>query len=192
MRSGQDDRVAMLRRDDGGRVEGPDLRRLLDQQKCRFERRGRRAACRFGGLQCRRGVAAGHPGAAAECLGKRVRMGDDPARHHVGAIADPRRIMADCRGGDAEILEVIETGNAGAVAPDPGIVEDCRRRAELRCEIGGIDPAMRGIDDDGAMRHRLVDAGNTVGNDNRRGGGGHRLGSQHEGEEIASSPRSSQ
>ena len=27
-----------------------------------------------------------------------------PLRHHVGAIADPRRVMADGRGGDAEFL----------------------------------------------------------------------------------------
>ena len=61
-------------------------------------------------------------------------------------------IMPDRGGGDAECREIVEPGDAGLVAPDPGIVEDRRGDPELRREIGGIDAAMRAVDDDRALR----------------------------------------
>ena len=105
-------------------------------------------------------------------------MGDDATRHHVGAVADPRRIVPDRRGRDTEFLQVVEPADPGLIAPDPGIVEDRRRGPELRREIGGVDPAMRGVNDDRAARLCLGDAGDAVGNDDRRGGGGHVEGSE--------------
>ena len=113
-------------------------------------------------------LARVHP----ERCGEPVRMGDDTAGHHVGAITDPRRVMTDCRGGDAEFLQVIETGDAGPVAADTGIVEDRRGSMELRREVGGIDPAMRRVDNDRAGGLR-PDAGDTVGDDDLSG---HRCG----------------
>ena len=99
-------------------------------------------------------------------------MGDDAARQHVAAVADPRGVVADRRGGDPEPLQVIEPADAGAVAPDPGIVEDRRGSPELGREISGIDPAMRGVDDDGP-RSLGTDPGDAVGGDDRaRGIGG--------------------
>ena len=49
-----------------------------------------------------------------------------------------------------------------SVAPDPGIVEDRRRNAELGRDIGGIDAAMRAVDDNGAIGFG-ADAGDAVG-----------------------------
>src|SRR6202035_4325368 len=92
---------------------------------------------------------------------------------HIGAVADPRRVVADCRGWHAEFLQIVETGNPGPVTADSGIVEDRRRGAELRREVRGIDAAVRGIDDDRAPRLRLGNPGDAVGDDDRRGGGGH-------------------
>jgi hypothetical protein len=119
-------------------------------------------------------------------------MSDDAARHHVGAVADPRRVVADRRGGNTELPQVVETGNPGAVAADPGIVEDRRRRAELRREIGGVDPAMRGVDDDRAARPvsptRVMLSATMIGA-GEAGIGGLKTTDRHE---IASSPRSSQ
>ena len=148
MRAGDDDRVMMLGRDQRGGIERPDLRRVALKQKRAFERRRRRMGARLGLRQGRRGVAAGHPQANAERHGQRIGVADDAARQHVGAIADPRRVVADRRGGNAEIPQVVEPADPGVVAPDPGIVEDRRGDAELGREIGGIDAAMRGVDDD--------------------------------------------
>ena len=67
-------------------------------------------------------------------------MGDDAARHHVGAIADARRVMADGRGSDAKFLQVIEATNPGAVAANASIVEDRCGDLEFHREIGSIDP----------------------------------------------------
>src|SRR5207244_4283483 len=80
---------------------------------------------------------------------------------------DPRRVMADRRGGDAELLQVIEATDPGIVAPDPGIVEDRRGDAELGRQIGSIDPAMRSVDDDRAPR-LVADPGDAVGGQDRR------------------------
>ena len=99
-------------------------------------------------------------------------MGDDAAGNHVGAVADPRRVMTDGRGGDAEILQVVEAGNPRAVAADAGIVEYRSGGLEFRREVGGIDPAMRGVDHDRAGGLR-PDAGHAVGDDDRSG---HRCG----------------
>ena len=95
-------------------------------------------------------------------------MGDDAPRHHVGAVADSRRVMTDGRGGDAEVFQVIEPADPGAVAANPGVVEDRRGSVELDREVGGIDPAVRGVDDDrtGGLR---PDAGDAVGDDDRSG-----------------------
>src|ERR1700676_971462 len=95
-------------------------------------------------------------------------MRDDAARHHVGAVADPRRVMADGRGGDAEFVQVVEPANPGTIAADSGIVENRRGGTQLRREIGGIDAAMRRVDDDRAGGFR-PDAGDAVGDDDRSG-----------------------
>src|SRR5437016_10173968 len=79
--------------------------------------------------------------------------------------------MADRRGRDAELLQIVETSDPGALAPDPGIVEDRRGGAELGREIGGINPAVRGIDDDRAPG-LVGDPRDAVGGDDRRGGHG--------------------
>ena len=94
-------------------------------------------------------------------------MSHEPARHHIGAVADARRVVADSGGGNAEPFEVIETGDPGLVAPDPGVIEDCRGDAQLAREIGGIDAAMRTIDDDGTRR-LAPDSGDAVGGQDRR------------------------
>src|SRR5271163_578441 len=60
--------------------------------------------------------------------------------------------MPDRGGGDAQCGEVVEPSDAGAVAPDPGIVEDRRRHPELSREVSGIETAMRAVDDDCALR----------------------------------------
>ncbi len=99
-------------------------------------------------------------------------MADDTAGHHVGAVTDPRRVMTDCRRGDAEVFQVIEPADPRAVAADAGVVEDRRGGMEFRREIGGIDPAMRGVDDDRTGGFR-PDAGDAVGDDDRSG---HRCG----------------
>ena len=75
-------------------------------------------------------------------------MGDDPSRHHVGAVADARGQVPDRGGRDAELRQVVEPGNPGVVAPDPGIVEDRRGHPELGRDIGRINTAMRPVDDD--------------------------------------------
>ena len=54
----------------------------------------------------------------------------------------------------------------GAVAPNPGIIENRGCGIELRREIGGVDAAMRGIDDDRTGGFR-PDAGDAVGGDDR-------------------------
>ena len=167
MRAGHDDRPDLLGADQRGRVERPHGGRLGDQQKGGFERRGRLAPARAGLLQRGRGVSAGHAGAAAERDRRRVRMSDDAARHHVGAVADARGVMPDGGSGDAEPLQIIEPGNPGLVAPDPGIVEDRRRNAQLRREIGGINAAMRTVDDN-RSRRLGSDTGDAVGDEDRR------------------------
>ena len=80
----------------------------------------------------------------------------------------PEAIDVAIRRGDAEFLQIIETADPGAVAPDPGIVEDRGSGVKLGREIGGVDPAMRGVDDDRASGFR-ADAGDAVGDDDRRG-----------------------
>jgi hypothetical protein len=84
------------------------------------------------------------------------------------AVADPRRVMPDGRGGDAQFFQVIEPTNPGAVAADAGVVEDRRGGMELRREIGGIDAAVRGVDDDRVGGFR-PDAGDAVSDDDRSG-----------------------
>ena len=87
---------------------------------------------------------------------------NDASRHHVGAVADARGHVANRGRRYAEFGKVVEPGNAGAVAPDPGVIEDRRRNAELGREISSIDAAMRAIDDNGAIRFG-ADAGDAVG-----------------------------
>ena len=127
MRAGDDDRVPVLGQDERGGVERPDRRRFGDQQKRRFQRFRRRAVAPVAPVAAA-AAASRHdwPGLTAERRGQRVRMGDDAARHHVGAVADPRRVVADRRGGDAEVLQVVEPADPGAVAADAGVVEDRR------------------------------------------------------------------
>src|ERR1051326_7514804 len=78
-------------------------------------------------------------------------------------------------------------GSAGAVAPDPGIVEDRGGGAELSGEIGRVDPAMRGVDDNRAPGVLFDNSGNAIGNDDRRGERGHRGGLARGRRKIASS-----
>ena len=99
-------------------------------------------------------------------------MGDNPARHHIGAVADARSHVADRSGRDAELREIFEPGNTGGVPPDPGVIEDRRSNAELRRDIGGIDSSMRAIDDNGAFGFG-TDAGDAVDSCDRRGHGRH-------------------
>jgi len=56
--------------------------------------------------------------------------------------------MANRGGGDGQVLEVVEAADAGTVASDTGVVENRCDSTELRREIGGIDAAMRCVDDD--------------------------------------------
>jgi hypothetical protein len=108
------------------------------------------------------GSAARLAWAHAKRCGPPIGMGDDAGRHHVGAVADPRRVVADGRGGDAEFIQVIEPANPGPVTPDAGVVENRRDGMQLRRAIGCIDTAMRGVDDDRACGFR-PDAGDAVG-----------------------------
>ena len=57
-------------------------------------------------------------GADPERYGEPISVADHAGRDHVGAVADPRRVVADRCGGDAELLQVIEPANPGLVAPD--------------------------------------------------------------------------
>src|ERR1051326_1006597 len=119
-------------------------------------------------------------------------MGDDAARHHICTIADAGGVVPDCRRRRAELLQIGEAGNAGAVPPDSGIVEDRGGGGELRGEIGRVDAAMRGVDDNRAPRVLFGNSGNAVGNDDRRGAKGHRGGSQGDGERLRRHARSAQ
>ena len=65
-------------------------------------------------------VAARAAFPAAKRGGQRVCVGNDASRHHVGAVADPRRVMTDGRGGDTEFLQVIEAADPGAVSAIEG------------------------------------------------------------------------
>ena len=112
-------------------------------------------------LQHERSVAARLAWAHSERDSESVRMGDDATGHHVGAIADTRGVMTDSRGGDAVILQVVEAGNTGAVAANPGIVEDRSSGMKFCREVGGIDSAMRGVDHDRVGGFRS-DAGDAV------------------------------
>src|SRR5262249_59134937 len=69
-------------------------------------------------------------------------------------------------GRDTEAGQIIKAGNAGTISPDSGIVEDGGGYAQLRCEIGGIDAAVRAVDDDRARR-LTPDAGDAVGGQDR-------------------------
>ena len=74
-----------------------------------------------------------------------------------------RAVVWPDRGGRyAEFREVVEPGNPGIVAPDPGIVKDCRGNTELGRDIGGINAAMRAVDDDRTFGFG-ADAGDAVG-----------------------------
>ncbi len=106
------------------------------------------------------------------CGRRPIGMGNDAARHHVGAVADARGQVPDRGGRYAEFREVVEPGDAGTVAPDPGIVEDRRGDAELRRQIRGVNAAMRAVDDDRAPGLG-ADAGDAVGSYDRRRRGGH-------------------
>src|SRR4051794_1954001 len=80
--------------------------------------------------------------------------------------------MADRRGRRAEFLQIVEAPDPGAVTANPGVVEDRRDGAELGREIGCVDAAMRGVDDNRALGLRS-DAGDAVGDDDRGGNGRH-------------------
>src|SRR5215467_13168238 len=75
--------------------------------------------------------------------------------------------MPDGGGRNAEAGQIIEPGNASSLPPDPRIVEDGGGNAQLRREIGGIDAAVRSVDDDRARR-LSPDAGDAVGGQHRR------------------------
>src|SRR6185437_14170193 len=104
-------------------------------------------------------------------------MGDDTACHHVGAITNTRRVVTDGRSGDAKVLQVIKTGDPGAVAADAGVVEDRCGSMKLGRKIGSVNAAMRGVDDNRASGFG-PDAGDAVRDYN---GSGHRDGPELEG-----------
>ena len=147
--------------------ERPHEGRLGDQQKGGFESRGRLAQARAGLLQGGRGVSAGHARVAAERDRGRVRVSDDAARHHVGPVSDARGVMPDGGSRYAEPGQIIEPGNAGLVPPDPGIVEDSCRNAQLCRDISGINAAMRTVDDNRSCRV-CSNTGDAVGDQHRR------------------------
>ena len=95
-------------------------------------------------------------------------MADNAMGHHVGAVADPRRVVTDGRGGQSEFFQIIKPANPAAVAANAGVVEDRRGGMKLHREVGGIDTAMGGIDDDCAGGFR-PDAGDAVGDDDWSG-----------------------
>ena len=76
---------------------------------------------------------------AAKCGGQRVCVRNDASRHHVGAVADARGHIANRGRRYAEFGKVVDPGNAGAVAPDPGVIENRRSNAELGREVSSIE-----------------------------------------------------
>src|SRR5215217_5496117 len=62
------------------------------------------------------------------------------------AVADARRAMADGGGGHAEVVEIVESADASAFAPDTRVAQDHGFHAGLGCEIRRIEAAMRGRD----------------------------------------------
>ncbi len=77
-------------------------------------------------------------------------MGDDAAPRHVGAVADAGGVVSDRRRRHAERIEIGEPGDSRLLQPDPGVVENDRTQPRGDREPGGINPAMRTGDKDGA------------------------------------------
>jgi Uma2 family endonuclease len=131
-----------------GGIDGPDERRFGDEGERCLKSLGRRAMHRHRLAQGFRGIGTGHSGDNAKGSRQCVRMSNDTMRHHVGAVTNARGVVSHSRGGDPKALEVIKSGDARVVAADTGVVEDRRPGLKFRGEVGGIDAAMRGIDDD--------------------------------------------
>ena len=167
MRSGDDDRSDMLGTNQRRRIERPGRRCIGNEEKSAFPFGRRLPSARHGSLQQGRCITARHAAPAAQRPGRRVRVSHEPTRHHIGAVANARRIKANGSGRDAESFEVIEPGDPGLIASDPGIVENRRDDAELAGEIGRINPAMGTVYDDGT-RCLGPDAGDAVGGQDRR------------------------
>jgi hypothetical protein len=111
-----------------------------------------------------RGVTARGAFLAAKGGCQQVYIRNDASRHHIGAVADARGHVANRGRRYAEFGKVVDPGNAGAVAPDPGVIENRRRNAELGREVRSIEAPMRAIDDNGAIGFG-ADAGDAVGSE---------------------------
>ena len=103
--------------------------------------------------------------AERDCRG--VRMSDNAALYHIGPVTDARGGMPDGRSGNPEPGQVIEPGNTGPVPPDPGIIEDSCRNAQLCRRIGGVNAAVRTVYDNRSGRVGS-NTGDAVGNEHRR------------------------
>jgi len=85
-------------------------------------------------------------------------VADDPAREHVGAIADARAHAVHRGSRHADVLEIEQPGDPGAILAEAGVVQDQRMRARRRPKVGRDDAAMRARDQDLACN--TVQAGN--------------------------------
>ena len=114
MRSGHDDRADVL----GADREAESSAHTAGGSAISREAGFASAAAPFaqlGWLAQERAAASRHEhaGLAAERGGRRVRVSNDAARHHVGAVADARGHVADRGSRYAEFGKVVEPGNAG-------------------------------------------------------------------------------
>ena len=107
------------------------------------------------------------PGRQPSAIAGAVRVSDDAARYHIGPISDARGVMPDGGSRNAEPGQIIEPGNTGLVPSDPGIVEDSCRNVQLCRDIGGINAAMRTVDDNRSCRV-CSNTGYAVGDQHRR------------------------
>src|SRR5215213_953752 len=62
------------------------------------------------------------------------------------AVADARRAMADGGGGHAEVVEIVESADASAFAPDTRVAQNHGFHARLRRQISRIGAPVRGRD----------------------------------------------
>ena len=88
-------------------------------------------------------------------------MADDPAREHVGAVADARAHAVHRGSRHADIVEIEEPRDPGAILAEARIVEDQRMRARRRTKVGSDDAAVRARDQH--LAGDIVQAGNAVG-----------------------------
>jgi len=135
----------------------PSAERLRDRVPRLVHRRWGRGGRQVGGLKPFERGARGHSFNQAGFAGRVIDVGHDAARETILAIADPRRPMPDGGGGNAELAEIIEPADPGALAPDAGIAQDDRLHAGFRRAIGRIFAAMRCRDRRAPARFRGQD-----------------------------------